>query len=380
MFFKDITGQEIAKSKLIAGVNQGRISHAQLFLGHPGWGSLSLALAYAKYVNCIGRGEDDSCGICNSCKMMEKLEHPDLHFSFPVIKKNPSKPALSSDWLAEWKLAVSEKPYIDYFEWIRCMTEENKQGNITADECREIIKGLALKPFYDGYKILLIWYPEYLGVQGNILLKTLEEPQENTLILLVAQSEEQLLPTILSRSQILKLKKLSRTEVREALLNRFEQSEENASAAAALADGDLNRGLSLAESTGEEDFTFLFKEWMRLCFNLSKSNPWRWVEEMATKGREKQKNFLLYSLYMFRETMLANAGLESLSIKQQTEEEFISKFPKYLGEEALNELTERFNKAYYYIERNANARIVFLNLSLHIVKHLKEGNRRLQLA
>ena len=171
MFFKDVIGQEGVKQKLIKSAREGRISHAQLFLGKTGWGTLPLALAFAQYVNCHNPTNFDSCGVCDSCKRTLALEHPDLHFSFPVIVKKSGNVPVSLDWWDNWKKALKANPYISYIEWMQDIGAENKQGNITALECREIIKKLSLKPLFDGYKIMIIWLPEYLGKEGNVLLK-----------------------------------------------------------------------------------------------------------------------------------------------------------------------------------------------------------------
>src|ERR1017187_1675453 len=218
MLFSEVIGHYALKNKLLANLKSGKVSHAQLFLGQSGWGSLALALAYAQYVNCTNPGENDSCGACDNCRRMASLQHPDLHFSYPVIARKSGTKPVSLEYIEEWRKAVLDNPYMDYAQWMQVIEAENKQGNITADECRDIIHKPSLKPMYDGYKILIMWLPEYLGKEGNILLKTLEEPAPNTLMILIAENEENILQTILSRTQIQRVTGIPMAEIEEALM------------------------------------------------------------------------------------------------------------------------------------------------------------------
>jgi DNA polymerase-3 subunit delta' len=199
MRFKDIIGQEAIKQRLINSVNENRVSHAQLFLGPEGSGSLALAVAYAQYLSCEDKQTDDSCGVCSSCRKYQKLMHPDLHFSYPFFAKHKDDTALT--YIEQWRDAFTANPYLSLDIWRGYLEAENKQANINIAECHQIIKKLSFKPFESAYKILILWLPEYLDKEGNALLKVIEEPQPNTLFLLVAQNQDQILNTILSRTQ-----------------------------------------------------------------------------------------------------------------------------------------------------------------------------------
>ena len=291
MLFSEVIGQEPLKNKLISNLKSGKISHAQLFLGQSGYGGLSLALAYAQYLNCANPGERDSCGECDSCKKMAAMEYADLHFSFPVISKKSGTKPISADYITEWRKALKENPYMDYAQWMQIIEAENKQGNITAEECRDIIRKLSLKPMYDGYKILIMWLPEYLGKEGNILLKTLEEPAPNTLMILVAENEENILQTILSRTQIQRVTSIPMAEIEKALMRNPENGREKSGRVAHLSDGNYNTALRLIDAE-ENNYTEDFILWMRACFKPDMAAVTKWVETMSATGRENQKNFL----------------------------------------------------------------------------------------
>jgi DNA polymerase III subunit delta' len=365
MLFSDIIGQEEIRKKLIASTQAGRVSHAQLFLGKNGTGTLPLALAYVQYVNCENPRESDSCGTCRSCRQTMAVEHPDLHFSYPVITKKPGQKPVALDYIQEWRAALKENPYLSYADWMTAIDAENKQGNITAEECRDIIKKLSLKPLYDGYKILLMWMPEMLGKEGNILLKILEEPPANTLFILVAEDEKQLLPTIISRTQMLRVPAIASRMLQDALVERNQVDVEKASQIAHLAEGNYNDALKLINEV-ENDFTQAFIDWMRACFRPDMPVVLKWVDTMAGTGRESQKNFLLYSLRMIRESMLAGTRVPVLNHLSQSEYEFVQKFSAMIGEANAAELSAALSTAHYHIERNANPKILFFNLSLLI--------------
>jgi DNA polymerase III subunit delta' len=375
MQFKDVIGQQALKSKLLNTLKSGKISHAQLFLGDTGFGSLALALAYAQYVNCANPGETDSCGECDSCRKTSTLEYADLHFSFPVVSKKSGSKPVSADYMEEWRKTIIDNPYTDYAQWMQIIEAENKQGNITAEECREIIKKLSLKPMYEGHKILIIWLPEYMGKEGNILLKTLEEPSENTLIILVAENEENILQTILSRTQLQRVGQIDMTSLQEALKKNLSTTDDVAGRVAHLADGSYNTALRLFEAE-ENNYTEEFIQWMRACFKPDMGAVVKWVDAMSTTGRENQKNFLLYSIGLLRECMITNQGLNMLNNLLDSEKDFVSKFSGFIGPENILELNEAFSTAHYHVERNAHPKILFFNLSLSVNELLLRYKRR----
>jgi len=375
MQFSDVVGQEPLKNKLLSNLKSGKISHAQLFLGQSGYGGLPLALAYAQYVNCANPGETDSCGVCDSCQKMTSYEYPDLHFSFPVISKKPGSKPISLDYIAEWRKALKENPYMDYAQWMEIIEAENKQGNITAEECRDIIRKLSLKPMYDGYKILIVWLPEYLGKEGNILLKTLEEPSPNTLMILVSENEENILQTILSRTQIQRITSISNNDLEAALMHNQGNGKEKSGRVTHLADGNYNTALRLIDAE-ENNYTEDFITWMRACFRPDMAAVIKWGDAMATTGRESQKNFLLYGLGILRECLLQNQGLNVINHLLDSEKDFASRFSGFIGPENIEDFNEAFSTAHYHIERNANPKILFFNLSLSVNEFLQRYKKR----
>src|ERR1700744_1302022 len=264
MQFKQIVGQEATKQRLINTVTENRVSHAQLFLGPEGSGSLALAVAYAQFLSCEDKQPDDSCGVCSSCRKYQKLMHPDLHFSYPFFAKHKDDNALT--FIEEWREALLANPYLTLDIWRDYLEAENKQANINIAECHQIIKKLSLKPFESVYKVLILWLPEYLDKEGNALLNSIEEPQPNTLFLLVAQNQDQILNTILSRTQLVKIPALSYEEIKETLIAQHNQTEEAAAEIAYLANGNLTEALAMLQQENKSYHT-LFVQWLRLCFS-----------------------------------------------------------------------------------------------------------------
>ena len=293
MQFKNIIGQEETKRRLIQTVKEGRISHTQLFLGNEGVGTLPLAVAYSQFINCANPTETDSCGICPSCVKFQKLVHPDLHFTFPTVAIDKKK--TSNDFITEWRSAFIENPYIGELQWLLKLDDEGKkQGNITAEECRDIFKKVGLKSFEAKYKTVIIWMAEYLSKEGNILLKLLEEPPVGTLLILVAQDSDKVLPTILSRTQTLKIPRLKDEEITQELIQKFQLNKQDAETISRVSEGNLSLAINLV-NTGRSDYFELFLSWMRLCFNSRKDivNLTAWVESCVKSGREFLKSFIV---------------------------------------------------------------------------------------
>ena len=366
MQFKDIVGQQAIKEKLIQTVQNGRISHTQLFLGPEGVGTLPLALAYAQYINCPNATETDSCGNCASCIKFTKLVHPDLHFTFPTIAIEKKK--LSNEFIENWREAFTKNPYLSELEWLLSLDAEGKkQGNITAEECRDVIRKLGLKPYEAKYKTVIIWLPEYLRTEGNILLKLLEEPPAQTLILLVAQDADRVIATILSRAQTMRIPALKEEDVTNYLIEKFETPAENAAAIARISEGSLVQATTLLQA-GHANYFELFSTWMRLCYNARREldKLTSWVEGTAGEGREFLKSYLAYSQHMLRACLIYKFGNESLLRLNQQEKEFISKFSAALTEENIPAIVQLINQSTMHLERNADLKITFLNLSLYI--------------
>lgn len=366
MQFSDIPGNDKIKQHLIQTVKEQRISHAQLFLGPEGSANLALAWAYVQYVNCTSKLENDSCGKCPSCIKISKLIHPDLHFTFPTIA--PAK--LCKELLDKWKEALLANPYQSVFSWLQHLQAENKQGNITAEESRDVIKRLGLKSFEAEYKMQLMWMPEYLGHEGNMLLKLLEEPPEKTLIILIANDSEKMLPTILSRLQMIKINRFADADVKEFLMHKMEVDENRATLITKLAEGNLHEALEHIDSE-EEDLLQNFREWMLLCVTPRKEKDLvQWIEAAGTMGRESLKNFLRYALHMYREAYIFRNQIPELMRVDTNEQEFVQKFSRFVHEQNLPTINQEFNAAIGHIERNANPKITLMNLSLSLKKIL----------
>ena len=369
MQFKDIVGQEDLKNHLIQTVKDDRISHAQLFLGPEGSGSLALALAYGQYISCENKQAQDSCNECASCRKYNKLVHPDLHFSYPFFAKHKDDTALN--FVEEWRKAFLDNPYLSLDEWRDHLSAENKQANINIAEAHSIISKLSLKPFESEYKVLIMWLPEYLDREGNALLKIIEEPAQKTLFLLVAQNQDQILNTIISRTQIVKVPKLKTQDIEHYLIDKKEVQPARAAQLAYLSDGNLQAAMQLMYHQ-ENDEHELFFNWLRACWGNKGLEIVSFTDgALAKMGRENQKNFLKYGVQMMRECMLIIANSPQLVHLPEKELAFISKISQSLSLAKAEAIANEFEKAHFHIERNANPKILFLDVSLILVKILK---------
>ena len=375
MFFRDVIGQEEIKKRLIQTVRENRISHAQLFSGPEGSGSLALAIAYAQYISCEDKTEEDSCGECPSCNKYKKYIHPDLHFVFPVntTEKVKKDGPVSDDFIFKWREMLLNNPYATLFQWYERIGIENKQGIINRNESAEIVRKLNLKSFESEHKVMIIWLPEKMHpTAANKLLKIIEEPLGSTIFLLITESPEQIIPTILSRTQILKIPGIDEGSLLEALKKQFQLPEEELKNAARLAEGSYNKAIEYIQRSDETELNFeRFAKIMRLTYARDFAGIFDWVEEMASTGREKQKNFLIYALRMVRENYLMNIGNKGLIRLSEKEKEFSEKFCAFIQHKNAPQMAEEFNKACIHIEANAYDRIIFLDLALKLVKLIR---------
>jgi DNA polymerase-3 subunit delta' len=367
MQFKQIVGQYAIKQRLINSVKENRVSHAQLFLGPGGAGSLPLAVAYAQYLSCLDQGDDDSCGVCSSCRKYQKLAHPDLHFSYPFFAKHKEDTALT--FIEQWREAFLNNPYLNLDNWRASLEAENKQANINIAECHQIIKKLSFKPFESAFKVLILWLPEYLDKQGNALLKIIEEPQPNTLFLLVAENQDQILNTILSRTQLIKIPSLTYDEIKSYLMEQRHQTEAAAAETAYLSNGSLTEALSLLQHDNK-GYHQLFVQWLRHCFANKGLEIIPFVDQAAKMGRENQKNFFRYGINFIRECCLILSGAANLVHLPPAELETAQKMTAVMNISAANAIIAELEQAHYHIERNANPKILFLDVSLQLVKIL----------
>lgn len=365
MQFQEVVGQERIKKKLLRSLQQDKVSNTQLFLGPDGSGGLPLALAFAQYLMCENPSNQDSCGNCSSCHKVSKLIHPDLHFAFPTINRKDKGESLSDAFLADWREALNSNPYQSLYEWLQFIKAGNSQGNISVKECREIINKLSLKPFEGGKKVMLLWMPELLGKEGNALLKILEEPGPETYFLLVAENSENILNTILSRTQLVRVPPLGTSAIHSALQDTYGLLEGEAYEIARLADGNFRAAKHLAQSN-ETGYSSQFINWMRAAYRKQGTELLEWVQQMAAKGREEQKHFLDFALQMVETLFLLDKGAAEETFVRQDDQDFARKFSSLLDDEGFEAMYEGLNQAIFYIERNASAKIVLFRLSLRI--------------
>lgn len=374
MKFAEVVGHASLKKQLISTVKENRISHAQLFAGSEGSGGFALALAYAQYICCENKKESDSCGICKSCVKYEKLIHPDLHFVYPVVNTSSNPKAVSDDYITEWRKAVLTTPYLNLNNWIEIIASDNKQGGIFERESGEIIRKLNLKTYEAEYKIMIIWMPEKMNiVASNKLLKMIEEPPLKTIFLMISENPGSLIATILSRCQYVKIPPLQADDIRNALNGKIEDKDRLEEIVRVSA-GNYLRTIDLIEEHDDNKINFdLFVSVMRSCYSRKVIDLIRWSEEVASMGREKQKKFLTTSLRLVRENFALNLSNNSSFVYlNDMETSFSEKFHPYINESNIFQISEELNKAIYHIEANGNAKIIFLDLALKLVKLIKQ--------
>lgn len=386
MQFQSVAGQKAVKHQLVNMVQQNRLSHALLFLGKEGNGALQLAIAFAQYIVCKPQPaeidlfamespaqpaaetqtKNDSCGVCPACKKAAELIHPDIHFSYPVIPKKAGDKPISTDFIKEWREFIIQNPYGNIYDWLQYIGAENKQGNITAHECLDIIRKLNLKSFESEFKILIMWMPEFLGKEGNKLLKLIEEPPPNTLFILVAENEEQILPTILSRTQLVKIPALTNLEVEASLEMNAGVSIEKAQQIAAVAQGNYREALQLLQHA-DDDWEIMLREWLNTILRTGPVAQVKWIEETAKIGREKQKQFLKYFTHLLQQSLRLRL-INPINNKPETNNavDFAQRLNKLCTISQQQAIINELDKAAYYIERNANAKMLFHALSIRI--------------
>lgn len=384
MKFAEIIGQDKVKNYLISTVKSSRVSHAQLIIGPEGTGKLPLAIAYARFINCTnkqyyeGSGlAGDSCGNCPSCVKFASLAHPDLHFFYPVTttKQVSSKPR-SSDFISSWReLFAKTEGYFGLHDWYDHIGVENKQGIINAEDCDEIVRKLGYKAYEAEYKTVIIWMAEKLyHSAAPKILKILEEPPEKTLFLLVSDYPDQLLSTIVSRTQMVKVTRLPEIDITRALMTRHQLTEPRARRIAILSGGNYRAAVDLIQDAEEDDEHFLLlRDWFRLCYRANQDDMvelTKFSDELARIGREKQKSFLAYALRVVRHCLLINFGNNDLVRLEGNESEFVSKLARFVTPSNGPEIASAFEQSVFHVERNANARVLFLDLSLQLCRLL----------
>ena len=375
MLFKEVIGNNSVKKQLIEAVRNNRISHAQLFSGKSGSAKLALALSYAQFLNCENRSAVDSCGICSSCLKFNNLSHPDLHLVVPVLKTKEVQKPVSDHFIRQWRDFIINNYYGSLNGWIDSFGTENKsgqQGTIYKDEANNIHKKLSLKNYEAEYRVVLIWMPERMNLEvSNKLLKLFEEPPKGTIFLLVTENTNQLLPTIISRLQTIKITDFTV----EDIVNHFGEqvlSLEKAKQLRNLTDSDLGKITQILEDKeGELDLFSDFSVWMRLTYKMDIHGISKWVDTLSLKGRKHQNLFLSYAIKMVRECLIYNFASDTLLKTNENEFAFLTKFSPFIHEENSVMITEKLEESIRAINRNANAKILFFELSLQMVKFLR---------
>lgn len=375
MNFSRIPGQKDIISKLIKSVQEGKVSHAQLFAGPEGCGGFALALAYARYISCENRTLSDSCGSCKSCVKYDKLIHPDLHFVFPVVREKKTNEPVSDNYIEEWRAMVSKNPFFTLNDWLDTLETGNAQGMIYTAEAAEIIKKINLKSFESDFKIMILWLPEKMHqTPANKLLKLIEEPPEKTLFFLVSEEPDKIIPTILSRCQMVKVPKFTGSEIAEYLVDKNGVTAEKAADLARVSNGNICRATELCRD--EEFFAEnldRFRQLMRLAYKRDILSLMEWSEELASKGREAQKNFMMFSMRLLRENFMLTMKQDQNNLVFLSGEEasFSEKFHSFINQNNVHPLSVEFNLAYSHVEANGNARIIFLDLALKVARLIR---------
>jgi len=373
MRFKDVIGQDSTKQKMIQAVAEDRIPHAQLLVGPPGNGKLTLALAFAQYINCSDKQHNDSCGVCSSCRKYSKLIHPDLHFTIPVVKTTSIDKPTSSDYMTKWRQYFGENPYPQYEKWMQIIADENKQGAIYVDEAKDLIHKLNQKSYEAEYKVSIIWLPETMNITcANKILKILEEPPTKTIFILISEAEEKLLSTIRSRCQFIRILKISDRDLEAAIADMAESTNTNPATIARLARGNYYMALEIMQNDELRKYNFQqFTSVMRNGYGRKLQEILSWSEEIAGIGRVRQMGFLKYCGEFLRENFLFNLKEPDLIYMDDQENEFSHKFAPFINEKNVLYLFNEFEKAYTDISMNGNAKLVFTDLGLKVSRLIR---------
>jgi DNA polymerase III subunit delta' len=370
--FADIPGLSEIKSRLLDSVKQNHIAHAQLFLGKAGALNLPLALAYANYLHCQNKNGDDACGTCSACSKSLKYIHPDTSFVFPLgnIKGDKDEDRFKAEMLKTWRAFLLEHPYSNVNDWTNYYGGEDKQALISREAGREIIKTLSLKPFESSYKVMIIWQPEFMHPSAaNGILKILEEPPPNTFFFLVSNAVERLLPTILSRTQMVQVPQLPDEDLDTYLKEKHGVEDSRRQEILQLADGDLNAAIKLISSE-EDHFQDRFADWMRSCYKRDYPKLVAFADDFHELDKLSQRNLFHYALGMMRETLLQHAGADAVGRIKSGEVKFVKDFSKIMNVSKIEKINRLVTDAHYHLERNGSAKMIFLDLSLNIAKSI----------
>lgn len=371
MTFNSVIAQEDIKQRLLKDVRANRIPHALMLTGPKGSGKMPLALALAQYLLCENPGEEEPCGLCRNCKMVQEWAHPDLHFTFPIIKKkNSSSAPVCDDYLKEWRQQLRREVYFDINDWLEDMKAENQQAAYYVTESDALLKKLAIKSSQGGNRVVVMWLPERMNQEtANKLLKLIEEPPSRTYFIMVCEEPEKVLGTIISRTQRIQVPALSEEEIRQALVTRHALPQDIAAELAHVSQGNFTEALHRMAAGNEEALFFgHFVSLMRLAYQRRIKDLREWSDVMSAMGREPQKRFLRYAQRLLRENFIYNfQRQEELNYMMRTESEFSQKFARFINERNVIRMMEDLSDAERDIEGNVNAKMVFFDLALHTI-------------
>ena len=376
MKFEEVIGQEDAKQRLRRLVAEDRVPHAMMFTGPQGCGKMALAMAFASYLLCSNRHDGDSCGTCPQCVMLRKWAHPDLHFTFPVIKPEGSSSdyrPVSDEFLKEWRQLLEDGPYFTIEQWLDALRTKSQQAIMTVREADELTRKLSLRSSQGGYKVSLIWLPERMREEtANKMLKLIEEPPSQTVFLMVTENPATLLETIRSRTQQFAMQRIGTQQIETALVERRGIDADAAHRIARIAEGSWVSALDHLDADSEhKEFLEDFMQITRASFMRNVTGMVQWTNSVAAYGREKQRRMLTFFSRMIRESFMYNFHLPELSYMTQQEEQFVVRFAPFVNEANVMELSELMEKAHFDIGRNANAKMVFFDVALQITVLLR---------
>ena len=377
MLFSEILGHEYNKNHLLKSATQGRIPHAQLFIGPEGCGTLPMAIAYSQYILCQNSGDENSGGN-EACNLkFDHFSHPDLHFIYPTVTTDDvkSKPK-SIDFITDFRQFLKENPYGSLFDWYQLLGVKNKQGEIRVDDAQEILKSLALKSYEGGYKVIIIWMADKMNIAAsNKLLKLLEEPTDKTVFILISENEEDIIQTIRSRCQVVHFNAFPEKIIEEGLIIKHNIDPKMATKIAHQAQGNFNKALQLLSDDGEDSyFEKWFVDWVRAAFR-AKGNAAaiqdliNWSDQIAGLGRETQKKFLDFCINMFRQALLLNYETPKLVYLEPKVDKFkLENFAPFVNGNNIQDIFKELSDAMYHIERNGNAKIILTDLSIKLTR------------
>ncbi len=372
MYFSDFPGQDSTKTQLLDLFKSERVPHALLLNGEEGCGHLQLALSFSSLLLCKSPTPLDACKNCSSCKMYEKYQHPDLHFSYPIHLSKTEHSETSDDQRSSFLEALEKYKCLGKKTWYSKMGNENKQGVIGVKESQAILAKISLKSFFGSAKILLMWMPELMNIQAaNKLLKLIEEPPENTYFIFVSNNQSKILPTISSRLQTINVPRLKDENISDFLEKKFQIEPSTANNIAKISKGNLNKAINTHLDAGISEMNrSLFVNWMRLCYSRNIADTIDWVNEFSKIGREQIKDFIIYSLEMYRQCIMGNYNMEIEGVSE-SEKNFLEKFKPFVNHQNISEINSIMNDAYYHMERNANPKILMLDVSIKLYKLLR---------